>query len=140
MAIPAQAKRTPGWESRLTETVARIQEEKFAWGTSDCLTRVSDVCEAMTGVDVLRGHRGYRSEKTAAAKLAKLGFSDVGEALASVLEEIPPAMARRGDVGVVVRGEVVAAVVVMGPLLIGAHPKGSFKVSSVHLRRAFRVG
>lgn len=84
--------------------------------------------------------RPYRTARGAAIRLARHGFRGVGGALAAVLEEVPPALARRGDVGVVLEQGAEAGVVVLGTELAGMAPAGMTIVPRERLVRAFRVG
>jgi hypothetical protein len=116
--------RHSGWEVAFVETVARHQAEPFAWGQSDCLTRIADLALAMTHVDPMADLRGTYDSPTASAGVLKdMGFEDIEAALAAHFQPIAPAMARRGDCGIVVtesgKREVKAGVIVMGDMLLG---------------------
>jgi len=56
------------------------------------------VLKAMTGHDVAKGLRGYKSLKEGLRKIKDKGFSDPSGPFAAVLEEIPPLMAQPGDI------------------------------------------
>lgn len=145
--------RHSGWEVAFVETVARHQAEAFAWGKSDCLTRIADLALAMTGVDPMADIRGnYDSATTSAGVLKDLGFDDIEAALAAHFELVAPSMARRGDCGIVVtesgKREVKAGVIVMGDMLLGcalpAMPEtdasGAIWLPRERLVTAFRIG
>jgi hypothetical protein len=137
--LPAVPARTKGWEDRLYETLDAINGEPIAWGRYDCITRVADVCLAMTGVDPMADFRGeYSTEAEAAKLIVARGCEDVAGLLAQAFPEVPPLMARRGDCGVVYGPDgVPAAVVIEGATASGA---GSVRVSVTRVARAFRVG
>lgn len=132
--------RVDGWETRLMEAVQRHDSMPLEYGTSDCIIHIADCIEAVTGEDPMASYRGaYASEEEAGELLVSLGASDVEELLESLYEEVPPALARRGDVGVVKIKGVAACVVVMGPLIIGKSSLGSIKMSTSRLTRAFKI-
>lgn len=70
----------------------------FAWATADCLQWCGRVAERLTGNDPTVAMRTrYDSEITAKREMIKDGFADMGDVAASILPEIPLAMARAGD-------------------------------------------
>jgi hypothetical protein len=86
------------WQSALAELVAQRMAAPFEWGVNDCCLFAADAVRAMTGRDPAADARGYTTERQAARVLKQLGGL---EALASTRaggEEVPPAMARVGDV------------------------------------------
>ncbi len=140
-AIPA---RLPGWEHVYAEMLEQQAKTPFAWGSADCLTRVADLCKAMTGVSPMpMSLRRYRTAAGAQRALQKLGFDDVAAALAAVFPEVPRAMARRGDCGVAevrVAGEMILATfIVMGPNAIGTNARGPVVIPTLSLKRTFRI-
>lgn len=140
--------RLRGWEMALANVVALHQAKAFEWGASDCLVQVADVDLAMTGRDPMAPMRGkYRSAGAATRLLRKLKYANAAAALAATYEEVEPAMARRGDCGVVDAGDgVLAAVIVLGDVVIGKSPTGiaggtgATIISRNRLVRAFRIG
>lgn len=145
--------RHSGWDVALVETMAKHQATPFAWGKSDCITRIADLSLAMTGVDPMVDLRGsYDSAAGSAGVLKDLGFKDIEAALAKHFEPVAPAMARRGDCGIVVtqagNREVKAGVIVMGEYLLGcALPSmpetdelGTIWLPRERLVSAYRIG
>lgn len=143
--------RRRGWERALVETASRHQLLPFSHEKSDCLRLVADVDRAMTGHDPMRGsRRESRSVRGALRVLKRRGFASVAEALAATYPEIAPALARRGDCGVVEsrNGERIelAAVIVLGDQVMGKSDPvepgatGVTFVSRDRLVRAFRIG
>lgn len=132
--------RLPNWEARLAAVLAAYQDGVFAWGQRDCFRLPVDVAAAVAGLRLWPDLRPYRCARGAAVRLARHGFRTVGDALAAVLPEVSPALARRGDVGVVVEGMAEAGVVVLGADLAGMAPEGMTIVPRERLTRAFRVG
>lgn len=141
-AIPA---RKPGWEHAYAETLQQLADTPFQWGGADCLTRVADLCAAMTDVNPLpKSLRRYRTERGAARLLTKLGYGSIEDALAATFPEIARAKARRGDCGVGevrVGGEMMLSTfIVMGTNAIGSNERGPVVVATLALKRTFQVG
>jgi len=95
--------RLPGWEKRLNAVVAAHQALPGEWGVSDCFIIADDAVEAVTGEQMYPGARGYKTDAGAAKQLRKHGFESVRQAFAGKFDEIPVAMAQRGDIGVIER-------------------------------------
>lgn len=143
--------RKKGWERALVEVAARHQSLPFSHERSNCLRLVADLDRAMTGHDPMRGlRRESRSARGVARVMKQLGFRTVADALSATYPEVAPALARRGDCGLVEtqicgRSEL-AAVIVLGDQVMGksAPPvKGGTGVTLVsrdRLVRAFRIG
>lgn len=92
-----------GWEKRLNAVVAKHQLLPGEFGVSDCYIIPDDAVAAVTGDVMYPEARGYRTEAGAAKKLRRHGFANVREAFAARFREIPPTIARRGDIGVIER-------------------------------------
>ena len=133
--------RVDGWPERLVAALDRIGGETFELGRSDCFTLVQDVVEAVTGSAPYPSERGaYRSERGARRRLRKAGFADMGAFLASLGPEIPPGLARRGDVGIAIVGGDASAVVCAGQFF-GRHPvSGLVPLPLARVFRAWRIG
>ncbi|MFG1188612.1 DUF6950 family protein [Xanthobacter flavus] len=125
---------------RLADVIAAYQGGVFVWGQRDCFRLPVDVARAVAGLVLWPDVRPYRCARGAALRLARHGFRNVGDALAAVLPEVPPAPPRRGDVGVVLEQGAEAGVVVLGTELAGMAPAGMTIVPRERLVRAFRVG
>jgi hypothetical protein len=141
----SSAVRTPGWDVRLAEVVEGLREAPFAWGTADCLTMVADVDLAMTGHDPMAGQRGkYRSAGGAVRLMRKLGYVSIDTALGALYPETGPAMARRGDCGLVAANEgtfLFGAVVVLGDVVMARASQGGLTLlPRERLLRAYRIG
>jgi len=93
------------WEERLNDVVAKHQAMPGEWGKSDCWIMTMDAIEAVTGERILPHLQSYATEAEGYKVFRKAGFREtVEEALAEALgEPIPPALALRGDVGVIER-------------------------------------
>jgi len=89
------------WQSRLAACLAERRARAFEWGKHDCCLFVCDAVQAMTGRDPAADVRGYRTERAAARIVKKLGgMRAIGGSRFG--EEILPALAQTGDVGLVV--------------------------------------
>lgn len=95
--------RVPGWEAALVSVIQHHAGLPFTWGSSDCLDLSADSAAACLGDDLLKKFRRYTTERGAAKVLVEEGLANVGEVLASVFPEIPPSLAQRGDIGVILR-------------------------------------
>ena len=96
------------WEKRLNAVVAKHQALPSEYGVSDCYLIPDDGVEAVTGERMYPKALGYTTEAGAAKKLRQHGFETVRDAFAAKFEEIPPVMAQRGDIGVIVRDGVLS--------------------------------
>ncbi len=92
------------WPSRLLEVVRARRETPFAWGRHDCALFACDAGAAVCGIDFASGLRGrYRSQRGAMRALRRFaggGLEQAAEKIASEhgCPEVPPRMARRGDI------------------------------------------
>ncbi|MCC0013865.1 MAG: hypothetical protein H6881_08305 [Rhodobiaceae bacterium] len=119
--------------------IAAIEDAKrkpFKPGTHDCALFVAAVVKAKTGRDYARGWRSkYRSLKAGQALLQEAGFDDHIAIVAAHFEEIPPALARFGDIAVVED----ALGIVNGGTVFVLRPDGLGTVDLLSASRAFRV-
>lgn len=100
--------RVDGWERRLKLAVEKHMALPSEYGVSDCFLIVRDCVEACTGEVIYPSADGYKTPAGIAKKLMQHGFETMEDALrAKFPVEIAPAMAQRGDVGVVERSGVV---------------------------------
>lgn len=96
----------------------------FEWGPNDCVTFAAHAVRVQTGRNPLVGlgrHR-WRSAHGAARALARFGGLEA--AVDSVLPRIAPAMAHRGDVGLVELDGRASLVIFEGPTVVGPGPTG----------------
>lgn len=129
--------RREDWFERLSDVIARHQDVRFSYGKADCVTFPLECVQAMTGgaIDV----PSYRTEAGAAKALFKAGFMSVGDALASRFQEIPPALAGRGDLVEAINGNQVAGGVCVGMEVVCKTEAGNVLLPRSAIRRAFRV-
>lgn len=94
--------RFPDWPERLNEFIEGRRERPFSWGANDCALFAADAIVQMTGVDLAKPWRGYRSERGALTRIQKAGgLREI--ALAAGLIEKPAGLAQRGDVVLVMQ-------------------------------------
>lgn len=93
--------RREDWAERLLATVDAHQAAPFAWGRYDCATLFGACIEALTGQNPIAPFLPYDSERGAVRALLSTGSPDVTSWVATILPEIPPAAAGRGDFGYV---------------------------------------
>jgi len=135
------AARRPDWRARLEEYLPRVASQPFRPGRHDCALFVAGAVEAMTGEDPAAAWRGaYRSLAAGRDALQAAGFPDHVALVASVCEEIPPALASVGDIAVLPGdGEGAALGLVQGAAVYVLRPGGLALVNRLHIERAFRV-
>lgn len=137
--------RKPGWERSFVDAMQAHMATPFGWGSSDCLVVVADICAAITGRNPLpKRLRRYDTEGAAGALLEALGLADVEAALARFFPPIACAQARRGDCGIVSRtvdgNAVKAAVIVLGPTVVGKAERGNLQLPRRALVAAYAIG
>lgn len=88
------------WHQELDAFIASRMSQPFAWGGQDCCLFPADAIVAMGGPDHAATERGrYDSAESAMRVLRECGGLEAVGARAG--EEIPPLMARTGDVGLI---------------------------------------
>lgn len=133
-------RRLDDWEPRLIGYVMPRMSDGFAWGRNDCALFAAGAVQAMTGVDLAHGYRGYRSLEGGLRRLKARGFEDHIALAASLLEEVPASLAHRGDVAVVQGDPGQALGIVQGEAVYVLRPYGGVGLVPVtEVLRAFRV-
>lgn len=100
-----------------------------------------DVCLAITGVDPYAAERGrYSTAGGALKRFKRRGFLWLDDAYSAVFPDMPRALARRGDIGLVETTDGDCSVVIMGTHAFGKSPTGNIRVPVAHVRKAFKVG
>lgn len=103
--------RAEGWAVALACVVEKHSQLPFEYGVSDCGQLAADAVEAVTGKDILKPYRSYKTKTGAARILRKAGCYDLGGLFAKHFKEGHIAHAMRGDIGVVLyQGEIAAGV------------------------------
>lgn len=92
------------WPERLDALMAERRDAPFAWGRNDCCLFAADAVLAVSGIDVADQLRGRYDTAAQAAEL----LEDLGgvERLAEQMlgDEVLPAQAQPGDIGLVHTG------------------------------------
>lgn len=127
------------WPEALIAEIERHRKLPFSWGESNCFYFPMDCVSVMTGFDPWEHERGCVSEDDYKSRLAKYGFANVADAFDDKFQECPPALARRGDIGVVEHKDILCGVVVEGVDVVGKSPDGTLRVPRYLLKRVFRV-
>ncbi|WP_043586663.1 DUF6950 family protein [Geminisphaera colitermitum] len=100
--------RPDDWPKRLHEYLAEASGKGFRWGIHDCVHFAAGWLECLGYADVLAGLPGWTTRQTAKQTIRELGGFEVAVSdrlTALGCAEVPPLMAQRGDVCVVVAGE-----------------------------------
>lgn len=130
-----------GWEIALADTMTERLKIPHKWGEHDCVTFAADCVQAMTGEDVLGDLRGsYDSPLSAARVLRQMDCTTLGDAVATMLPEILPADARRGDVVLCWSDDHDFLAVVERRAAVGPGPHGTVHIPLIQVKRAFRIG
>lgn len=131
-------RRLQDWPLHLQALIADRLAVPFEWGARDCCLWAADVVQAVTGHDPavdLRGAYTTKAEALAAIKRVK----GLQQALAERLgPEFPPGLAQVGDVGLVLEGDMPAAVAYAGGAWMGQGPDGIVPVAEASVVKAWR--
>lgn len=127
------------WRPRLTAYLADVAREPFVMGKHDCALFAAGAVKAMTGRDIARGFRGYRTLAAGIRKARKKGFDDHIAIFADRFEDVPVSYAQVGDVAVVEAEEGPALGIVQGEHIYMAGPAGICLKPLLSSTRAFRV-
>lgn len=141
--VQGQLKRLDGWKGRLAAEMDRQRRVPFQWGAHDCSTGLAlAAVEAITGADLRGTWGGYTTAKGAYRAIHKAGFDTLGDLAASLFEEIHPAMAQVGDLGLIrTDGELGEGLAVFDRSgLIILTDEGQGHLPRANAVRAFRVG
>ncbi len=95
-------KRYSNWPEILLREIRAAQGRPFQYGQHDCLMWPAVVIRAMTGKDLARGMRGYRTREGAARVLREKGAGTLTKTLDAIMkangcERVTAPFCRRGD-------------------------------------------
>lgn len=107
----------------------------FVWGSHDCVTFAAGAVEAQTGRDPLASVTRWSSIREAFRVIKSYG--GLAAAVDTVLSEIPPALAHRGDIGAVPYKNDVLLVVVEGLTVVGPSYEGLLRLPRAAMTRAW---
>lgn len=132
-------KREPGWEARLTQHVIEFMDRRFRWSHADCLAWSCGAVEALTGVDLMVGLRGYRSEAEGIRFGRKLGYDGLEDLFRKNLEPAPIAMLVDGDIVALEVDGRISMGVLAPPDVLAMMPTGLGTVPISYAVRGYRV-
>jgi len=92
--------RLPDWSLRLERLVRERLLMPFCWGLNDCALYAADSVLACTGMDPAHDLRGTYCTALQAARVMRRHGGLAGLAASRLGEQVPAAMAQRGDVGI----------------------------------------
>ncbi len=95
--------RKSGWSEILSAEIEAAFGRPFCHANHDCCRFAAGVVRAITGTDLMRGFRQYRSPASASRTLRTKGRGTLLKTVIGVMarykaQQIPPAFARRGDI------------------------------------------
>lgn len=91
----------PDWNKRLLTVIKAAEKRPFSWGEHDCCLFAADCAKAMCGEDFAAEFRGTYNSATGAKKALLRAGGTLEKVLGKYLDEVPVALAQRGDVAVV---------------------------------------
>lgn len=117
--------RLPDWKPRLIAHVVKSASRPLEPGVHDCAMFAADAVLALTGEDHVGEFRGrYRTLRGGLRMLRRSGYADHVALAAGILPERPHAMARPGDLAVVIEQDQRILAVVQGEHLYAVTPEG----------------
>lgn len=133
--------RRPDWPARLNLAIRLHMKGEFEWGQYDCGTLFSDAVYAMTDFDPMQPFGRWKSETDVMRTMVTLGVKTLKDYVISVLPEIAPAMARRGDVGYAAEvGTLSCPAIILGTEAVSRDQSGWVSIPTTSLVTAYRVG
>lgn len=129
------------WMLRFDEIVRARHRTPFQWGLHDCCMWPADCVLAITGDDPAHGFRGSYSDEAGARALVEAHGGVAGLASAVLGDEVPPAAARVGDIGLheTATGEGPSLCVCGGDFWFAAGARGLVMLPLEAIERAWRV-
>lgn len=132
--------RLPDWKARLSDYVIAAARRPYVLGQHDCALFAAGAVLAARGIDPAADWRGRYDTKLGGLRLlVRAGHADHIAATANVLDEIHPAQAAAGDVGMLTEAGAPALGVVQGEMVYVLRPEGLGLVPRERLERAWRV-
>lgn len=131
-----EIQRFDDWQSRLVTYLSQVHATPFSYGTHDCALFCAAAINAMTGVDLAKGYRGYRTRAAGIRKMRAAGYDDHIAYFAAQLPECGPLHAGAGDLAVI-EGDTLG--VVQGRGIYVLSEGRMTMVSLLQAKRAFRV-
>lgn len=141
-AAPLELQRVPAarlhdWQLRLAELIAQRSAQPFAWGERDCCLWAADAVQAVTGVDLAAGLRGTYDSALSAGRVLRASPLDT-LAAAALGQEVLPALAQPGDIGLMLGEAGPTLVVEAGGVWLAQGEAGLVPVVAECVTRAWR--
>ena len=132
--------RIKGWEDALAGVIEKHASQPLVFGVSDCGQLAADAVFAVTGADVFKDYRKYKTEVGARRILQKAGCADLSELFSKFFSPVHPFLAKRGDIGIVEQGGNICAGVFTGTGFACKSETGIFYLGVDAVHQAFSVG
>ncbi len=136
-------KRLPDWPERLAGKINDSRLKPFVWGENDCCLFAMDCVGAITGIDLAKPYRGYKTQIQALRMLNKNGgVAGIADSVAAQynIPEVPPLTAQRGDVCLfdIGRGDTLG--IVAGEYIFAPGAEGLIGFPILQAVRTWRIG
>ena len=131
--------RVAGWEEALARVVEKHAKEPLQYGVSDCGQLAADAVLAVSGNDIFKEYRSYKTEAGARRILKKAGCRDLAELFGKHLKPVHPFFAKRGDIGVVDQNGDICAGVFTGTGFACKSETGIFYLAIDAVKQAYSV-
>ena len=130
--------RLPDWQERLTRYVTESASEGFKFGRLDGATFAAGAIHAMTGEDLLKGFRGYKTALGGVKKLRAAGYDDHVAFVEAHLEEADSPDA--GNLALIDGPDGTCFGVCQGrQVYVITQETGLFTVSNTKIKKVFKV-
>lgn len=141
-------KRRSDWPEILSREIKEADRRVFEFGQHDCCISAARIIKAYTGVDLMKGLRGYKSHAAAMKTLQTKGRGSLTKTMDAVMAahgcaKVKAAFCRRGDAVIAVLDTDYGRERVIG-ICIGAQAafaaEGLLRISMANVIRGWRIG
>ena len=138
--MTAMIHRLPDWRPRLIAYLHEVAHKPFVEGQHDCALFAAGAVQAMTGTDLAAEWRGYSSTREGIKALISSGYKSHVDIVASMFDEVAPALAQPGDIAAVQLDDDIPALgVVQGERIYVVGPDRLLSIPRRSAIRAFEV-
>lgn len=116
--------RPDGWRGRLARYIAGHVSTEFVYGKADCALFTAGAVAAVTGVDLARAYRGYKTKKQGLERLKASGHASPVDLAAAKFDEIHPSRAQCGDIAVFRDGRQICTGIFYNDRIAALRPDG----------------
>jgi hypothetical protein len=127
--------RIEGWDAALYDYLETEPHKPFTWDQDNCVALAYGCIKALRGEFKPPMDASWTDEKAALRTLRNMKCKTLADAFAKHLDEIPPAMAGRGDIGIIDNG----ALICTGQFFVGRGVDGRVIRNLHEIQRAFRA-